>query len=176
MTMTARHWAASAALAIVIANPIAAAAQDGAKPKPGPAPNGPDKAMESEIAKYCGNFAPSAAEARVAFQIKRLAEIETEVGKRIAELERREADAREWVQKREALLKSANDDVVAIYAKMDAEAAAAQIAVMDDASAAAILAKLKPGAASAILGAMDADKAARLTSFVAGAAQAEKKS
>jgi flagellar motility protein MotE (MotC chaperone) len=174
--MTARNWAASVALAIVIANPGGAVAQDGAKLKPGPAPNGPDKAMESEIARYCGNFAPSAAEARVAYQTKRLVELQTAVDKRIAELEKREADAREWVEKREALLKSANEDVVAIYTKMDAEAAAAQIAVMDDASAAAILAKLKPVAASAILGAMDADKAARLTGLVAGAAQPEKKS
>ena len=41
MTMTARNWAASVALAIVIANPGGAVAQDGAKLKPGPAAERP---------------------------------------------------------------------------------------------------------------------------------------
>ena len=52
--------------------------------------------------------------------------------------------AREWVTKRETMMKAATDDVVAIYAKMAADAAATQLAAMDETVAAAVLAKLKP--------------------------------
>jgi len=49
----------------------------------------------------------------------------------------------------------AEDGVVAIYAKMEPEAAAAQMGVLDEATAAAVLAKLKPGVSSAILNEME---------------------
>ena len=70
----------------------------------------------------------------------------------------------------------AEDDVVAIYARMDPEAAARQIAALDDRLAAAILAKLKPAAASAILGEMEADRASRLAGLIGSADGREKKS
>jgi len=174
MIMTARRPFALLAFALAIACPGEVLAQDGVKPKP-PA-IAPDKAVESEIAHYCSNFAPLAAEARVAYQTKRLIELEAQVKQRISELEKQESEASEWVTKREAMLKSATDDVVAIYAKMPAEAAAAQIAAMEDPVAAAILMKLSPRAAGGILGEMEAEKAAKLTSLMAGSAAPEKKS
>ena len=73
-------------------------------------------------------------------------------------------------------MKSATEDVVAIYAKMDAEAAAAESAAMEDPVAVAILIKLTPRAASGILGEMDAEKAATAHEPDGGAAGAEKKS
>lgn len=82
----------------------------------------------------------------------------------------------EWVAKREALLKAASDDVVAIYAKMQPESAALQISGMDDQTAAAILAKLKPSAAGAILGEMEAERASKLTALLSGASEGAKKS
>jgi len=173
MIMTSRRPFAFLALALALACHGDALAQDGVKPKP-PASSS-DKAADSEIARYCGNLAPLAVEARIAYQTKRLRELEAQVKQRISDLEQRESDAREWVTKRQALMKSASDDVVAIYAKMDAEPAAAQIAAMDDPVAAAILVKLVPKAASAVLDEMEAQKAAQLTSLMAGMAEPEKK-
>jgi flagellar motility protein MotE (MotC chaperone) len=71
---------------------------------------------------------------------------------------------------------AANDNLVAIYAKMQPEAAAIQIAAMDDPMAAAILGKLKPGAAGAILNEMEAERASRLAVLLASAPSGEKKS
>ncbi len=82
----------------------------------------------------------------------------------------------EWVAKRDAILKTASDDLVAIYAKMQPETAATQIAAMDDPMAAAILGKLKPGAAGAILNEMEAERASRLATFLSGTANGQKKS
>ena len=134
-----------------------------------------DKSADSGVARYCANVAPVAAEARIAWQARRLTELEGQVKQRIAELEKKEAEAREWVSKREALMNSASDDVVAIYGKMEPEAAAAQLATMDDATAVSILGKLNARAASAILNEMEAGRAGKLTGIMSGAA-AEKKS
>jgi flagellar motility protein MotE (MotC chaperone) len=174
MFMIARRPIALLAFAFAIAAPGDAFAQDRAKPKPPAA--APEKPADSEIARYCTNLAPSAVEARIAYQTRRLVELEAEVKQRISELEKRESEASEWVAKREALMKSATEDVVAIYAKMPAEAAAAQLGAMEDPVAVAILIKLNPRAAGGILGEMEAEKAARLTSLISGAASPEKKS
>ena len=127
------------------------------------------------MARYCANVGPLAAEARIALEEKRLAELDGQIKQRIAELDKREAEARDWVTKRETLMKAASDDVVAIVAKMQPEAAATQLAAMDEPMAAAILAKLTPRVASAILDEMDATKASKLTSLLSGTA-ADKKS
>ena len=74
------------------------------------------------------------------------------------------------------MLKSASDDLVAIYAKMQPETAATQIAAMDDQMAAAILGKLKPGAAGAILNEMEAERASKLAVVLSGATSGGKKS
>jgi flagellar motility protein MotE (MotC chaperone) len=150
-----------------------ASAQNDAKPKP--APVAADKSADSGVSRYCANVGPLAAEARIALQEKRLAELDGQIKQRIAELDNKEAEAREWVAKREALMNAASDDVVAIFGKMQPEAAATQLAAMDEPMAAAILGKLSPRAASAILDEMDAATAGKLTSLLSGAA-AEKKS
>jgi len=59
---------------------------------------------------------------------------------------------------------------------MEPESAARQLAALDDRTAVAILGKLKPSAAGAILGEMDADRASRLASLLAGMSPEEKKS
>jgi flagellar motility protein MotE (MotC chaperone) len=151
-----------------------AAAQDGhtqeaQKPKPVA-----DKPGDTDASRYCANVAPSIAEARAAWQTKRLNELDAQVRQRIADLEKAETAAREWIAKREELMKAANDDLVAIYAKMQPENAARQISTMDERMAAAILGKLKPTAAGAILDEMEAERASRLAGIIAGAE--EKKS
>ena len=126
--------------------------------------------------RFCATVAPSIAEARIAWQTKRLAELDAQVKQRIADLEKAEAAARDWIAKRDALMAAANDDLVAIFAKMQPEAAARQLSAMDDRMAAAILGKLKPNAASAILDEMEAERASRLVGVLSAADATGKKS
>ena len=143
--------------------------QDAQKPKPVA-----EKPGDTDASRYCANVAPSIAEARLAWQTKRLNELDAQVKQRISDLEKAEAAAHEWIAKREELMKAASDALVAIYAKMQPENAARQISTMDDRIAAAILGKLKPTVAGAILDEMEAERASRLAGMIAGAE--EKKS
>jgi flagellar motility protein MotE (MotC chaperone) len=161
-----RPWRAAALASALALSP--AAAQDGIKLKPA------ERATTGEIERFCGALAPSASDARSAYQLRRLADLEQQVREESEKLEAKEMAAREWVTRRAEMMKAASDDVVAIYGKMDPEAAAPKLAAMDDVIATAVLAKLKPAAASAILGAMDTDKAARLSTLLVGAANADK--
>ena len=169
--------------AVLLACP--AFAQDGRAPekeKPKAAANKTpdkataDKAPDIEASRFCANVAPSIAEARIAWETKRLSELDAQVKQRLADLEKAEASVQEWVAKRDAALKSASDNLVAIYAKMQPETAATQIAAMDDQMAAAILGKLKAGAAGAILNEMEAERASKLAAVLSGATGAGKKS
>ncbi len=146
-------------------------AQEPGKTKAAPAA---ERSAEDEISRYCAAVAPSAAEARATYQLRRLADLQAEMREAVDRLVTKENEAREWVVKRESMMKSATDDVVSIYAKMPAEAAAPQLAAMDDNIAAAVLAKLNPRAASAILAEMQSDKAAKLSLLIAGATSADK--
>ena len=157
----------AAALAFGLALPHASA-QEGIKVRP------PERPTESEIQRYCTALAPGASEARAASQLRRLADLEELMREQAQKLEDKEIAAREWVTKRETMMKAATDDVVAIYSKMPAESAAPKLAMMDEMMAAAVLAKLKPQIASAILGEMDTEKAAKLTMLIAGGAMADK--
>jgi flagellar motility protein MotE (MotC chaperone) len=160
-------------------------AQDGRAPekeKPKAAANKtPDKATaerapDIEASRFCANAAPSIAEARIAWETKQLSDLDAQVKQRLADLEKAEAAMQDWVAKRDAALKSASDNLVAIYAKMQPETAATQIAAMDDQMAAAILSKLKAGAAGAILNEMEAERASKLAVVLSGATGAGKKS
>jgi len=184
--MRSRSYGARMALsvaAVLLACP--AFAQDGrgpAKEKPrATADKAPDiaianKAADIEASRFCANAAPSIAEARIVWETKQLGDLDAQVKQRLADLEKAEASVQEWVAKRDAMLKSASDDLVAIYAKMQPETAATQIAAMDDQMAAAILGKLKAGAAGAILNEMEAERASRLAVVLSGATAAGKKS
>ena len=166
-SLCARRAARAAALASAL-TVSCAAAQDGVKLKPSERP------ATSEIERYCGSLAPDASEARAAYQLRRLADLQAQVREELEKLEAKAMAAREWVTKRDEMMKAATDDVVAIYGKMDAEAAAPKLAAMDDMMAAAVLAKLAPRAASAILSEMDSDKAAKLSTLIAGVVTADK--
>jgi flagellar motility protein MotE (MotC chaperone) len=120
------------------------------------------RSLPPEVRQFCTNNAAAAGEARVAWQAAKLTELDTKLQQRIAELAAKQAEYETWLKKREDMLKRAQDDVVAIYAKMAPEAAATQLAAMDDDVAAAVLIKLNSRTASAILAEMDPDKAAHL--------------
>jgi flagellar motility protein MotE (MotC chaperone) len=164
--MRAHHLGKSGlvAAALWLAGSLGSGAQDNARPK-----LANDRSTENEIARYCGNIAPSAAEARLTYRLKALTEIDTRVREALDALDKRESEARDWVLKRQELMKAANDDLVAIYSKMSAEAGAAQIEAMNDVVAASLLAKLKPQVAADILNEMDPDKASHLTTMISGA-------
>ena len=173
---TARSFGASLALCVAagfIACP--AVAQNGRTPEKEKPKATAGKAPDSEASRFCANVAPSIAEARIAWQTKRLGDLDAQVKQRLADLEKAEASVKEWVAKRDATLKAASDGLVAIYSRMQPETAAQQIGAMDDQMAAAILSKLKPSAAGAILDEMEAERASRLAAFLSGAAE-EKKS
>ena len=131
-----RHAAVGAIVLVGLLAGSAAAQNDG-KLKPAAPP--PDKSADSGVSRYCANVAPIAAEARIAWETRRLNELDAQIKQRVAELEKAEAETRDWVSKREALLNAASDDVVSIYGKMDPDAAAAQLAAMDEPIAVSIL-------------------------------------
>jgi len=119
------------------------------------------------VETYCGAVAASAASARLAWQEQRIKTLQAELVVKIAELDAKSAEIRQWVQKREQFLAKANDDLTAIFAKMKPEAASAQLQAMDEEAAAALLARLKPAAASAAMSEMDPARAARLSDLLA---------
>ena len=160
--------------AALLAGP--AVAQNGRAPEREKPKATAEKTAEIEANRFCANVVPSIAEARIAWETNRLDALDAQVKQRLADLERAEASVQEWVAKRDAALRAASDNLVAIYAKMEPETAAAQIAAMDDQMAAAILGKLKPGAAGAILNEMEAERASKLAALLSGAINAEKKS
>jgi flagellar motility protein MotE (MotC chaperone) len=160
--------------AVLLACP--AIALDGRAPEKEKPKATANKAPDIEASRFCANAAPLIAEARVAWETRQLSELDAQVKQRLADLEKAEASVQEWVAKRDAMLKAASDDLVAIYAKMQPETAAAQIAAMDDQMAAAILGKLKAGAAGAILNEMEAERASKLAVVLSGTTAAGKKS
>ena len=164
-----RGGAAALAAAVALAS---ASAQDPKSKAPAAAPA--ERPVDSEIARYCGALAPSASEARATYQLRRLADLEREVRDEVEKLETREATTREWVTKREDMMKAATEDVLAIYGKMAPEAAAADLAAMDEGLATAVLSRLNPRTASDILGEMPAEKGAKLSTLIAGAPGADK--
>jgi flagellar motility protein MotE (MotC chaperone) len=184
--LTARSRSARMALTLaLVLLSCPAFAQDGRVPEKGKPKVAADKAPDTAIAnkapdieasRFCANAAPAIAEARIAWEMKQLSDLDAQVKQRLADLEKAEASVQDWVAKRDAMLKSASDDLVAIYAKMQPETAATQIAAMDDQMAAAILGKLKSGAAGAILNEMEADRASKLAVVLSGTTAAGKKS
>ncbi len=84
--------------------------------------------MPPEVRQFCTNNAPTAGAARIAWQAAKLDELDTQLKQRIAELDAKRAEYEDWLNKREEMLKKAQEDVVAIYSKMAPEAAAKQLA------------------------------------------------
>ncbi|MEW6438198.1 MAG: MotE family protein [Pseudomonadota bacterium] len=116
-----------------------------------------------EVRMFCANNVSTAGAARVAWQAAKLEELEARLQQKIDELEAKRAEYEDWLRKRDEALKKASADIVAIYAKMEPEAAANELAQMDDTMAAAVLSKLNTRTASSILGQMDPARAAQLT-------------
>lgn len=123
---------------------------------------------ERVLALYCTNLSSAASDGRLAWQKQRIEEYENRLRDKIIELERHRKEAAEWIARRESEMRKAEETVVAIYAKMKPDAAAAQFSAMDESGAAAILAKLNPRFASTVLNEIDPSRAARIAAEMAG--------
>lgn len=118
---------------------------------------------------YCINIANAAADARVTWQKKMLADAEQELDKRIAALEAKAAEYQKWLARRDEFSKRAQEQLVGIFSRMRPDAAAPQLAASDEETAAAVLSKLDTRISSAILSEMEPNQAARLTAIMVGA-------
>jgi flagellar motility protein MotE (MotC chaperone) len=124
--------------------------------------------------QYCTNIATAAADARFLWHQQKLLETEEQVKNRIADLEAKIAEYRKWLDRRDEFSRKAQGSVTNIYAKMRPDAAAQQLMALDEEMAAAVIIKLNPRVASAVMAEMDAQKAARLSAIISGAAKGPK--
>lgn len=130
------------------------------------APEGPSEKAMSEVERYCLNIADQAQDARLAMQQEQLKALEGQIEVKIGELEAKRAEYQKWLEERQAFLESASTVVIDIYAQMDPEAAAAQLARIDRESAASVLVRLKSRQASDILTEMSSETAALLAGII----------
>jgi flagellar motility protein MotE (MotC chaperone) len=122
-------------------------------------------------AQYCVAARDAIAEARYAQQAAQLERLAKDADDRLALIDKRSAELKEWLAKRENFIAAATKHLVAIFGAMRPESASEQLVRLDISTAAAILSKLDVRAASAILNDMPPEKAARLTAVIAGSAR-----
>jgi len=133
----------------------------------------PPDSLDDIVREYCLGISDKAVEARAAWLTNETKKLQNDVSAKIAELEKRTAELKIWVERRQTLLRQANESLVEIYSGMDPEAAAAQLAQIDFATGASILRQLKPRGASAILDVMPPEKAAPLVKMISAAGRDE---
>jgi flagellar motility protein MotE (MotC chaperone) len=123
------------------------------------------------VQQYCFNTADIAADARFAWQAKKIEDMEGELAKRLALLESKTEELKNWLARRDEFSKRAQEKLVGFYTRMRPDAAALQLAAMEEETAAALLTKLETKAASAVMSEMDPARAARIASIISGAAK-----
>ena len=169
----------------VDSDPAEGKTQAGAQPTPGAAPAAggsepivprqrPLEALPPDATaaqQYCFNTADSAADARFAWQAKKIKEMEAELEKRALQLEAKTEEYKKWLARRDEFSKKAQEKLVAFYAKMRPDAAALHMTAMDDESAAALLTKLEPKVASLVMAEITPEKAAKIAAVISGAAR-----
>jgi flagellar motility protein MotE (MotC chaperone) len=162
---------------------LPAAPPPAAEPSLPPAPVGQDNTRapfakspdrlehESTALEYCRNAVPAAGEARAAFLQQAIAALERDLVLKTQELEKRIAEHKDWMSRRQRLMDQAGTALVQMFARMRPDAAAQQVSLMDEPVAAALLMKLEPRASSALLSEMPPSRAARLAAIIAAAAE-----
>ena len=158
----------STGLALVIALVAAASAIPAENPAHKSGPRFETTTGEKGAAEICSDIGSAALETRITWQTQKIQELDAGLRKRIEELMAAQATTKEWIDKRAAIESAASAKVVAIYAKMDFEAAAGQLATSDDALAASIISKLEPKVASQIFAEMDPARASQIAGIVSG--------
>jgi flagellar motility protein MotE (MotC chaperone) len=115
-----------------------------------------------EMQNLCANIAASIEAERLSRQQKALAEIEDQIKTKLAALEAKEKEVSGRIERLEAFEKKTDESLIAFYAGMKADAAAAQLSELDEDIAAGILLRLKTKSSSAILNEMQAERGAAL--------------
>ncbi len=128
----------------------------------------PAEAPASDARKYCQNVAAAAADARFAWQTKRLTELQGQIKQRVDDLEAKQAEYKEVLGRYDEAMKRAKTTLVDIYANMKPETAASQLSALDDATAAAVLSQLNARKASAILNEVSPERAVKLVNTISG--------
>lgn len=117
---------------------------------------------DKETHELCANIAASIEQERLIRQKKALGDIEAQIKTRLAALEAKETEVSARIERLEAFEKKTDESLVAFYAAMKPDAAAAQLTELDDDIAAGVLLKLKTKISSAILNEMQAERGAAL--------------
>lgn len=129
-----------------------------------------DTASQAEIQQFCTSIADPARDQRYLLQKQELEKLQADVDQRIAVLEKRRAEYEDWLTQRNAFMKQAEGNLVEIYKKMKADAAAPQLQEVNPLLAAAIIMKLPARQSSLILSEMEAEKAAMVAAIMSSAA------
>ncbi|MBC7313074.1 MAG: MotE family protein [Rhizobium sp.] len=129
-----------------------------------------DTASQAEIQQFCTSIADPARDQRYLLQKQELEKLQADVDQRIAVLEQRRAEYEDWLTQRNAFMKQAEGNLVEIYKKMKADAAAPQLQEVNPLLAAAIIMKLPARQSSLILSEMEAEKAAMVAAIMSSAA------
>lgn len=125
----------------------------------------------SAAQQYCFNTADSAADARFAWQAKKIKDMEAELEKRAQQLEAKTVEFKTWLERRDEFARKAHEKLVGFYSGMRPDAAAGQLAELDEEMAAAVVIKLQTKVASQIMGEMDPERAAKIATIISGAAK-----
>lgn len=125
----------------------------------------------SLAAQYCEAARDTIVEVRYEQQAAQLERLAKQADERLELLKKQSAELKEWIAKRDEFIAAATKHLVAIFGAMRPESASEQMVRLDVSTAASILSRLDVRAASAILNDMPPEKAARLTSVIAGSAR-----
>jgi len=134
--------------------------------KPGPLDALPPNASGAE--QYCFNTTDSAADARFAWQAKKIQEMEAALDQKAQQLEAKTEEYKRWLARRDDFARKAHEKLVGFYTRMRADAAAAQLATVDEEMAAAVMMTLDNKVAGAIMGEMDPERAAKIAEIISG--------
>ena len=140
--------------------------------KPGPLDALPPNASAAQ--QYCFNTADIAADARFAWQAKKIQEMEAALDKKARQLETKTEEYKRWLARRDDFSRKAHEKLVGFYSRMRADAAAVQLATLDEEMAAAVVMQLQTKVASQIMGEMDPERAAKIATIISGAGRIPK--
>ncbi|WP_310620269.1 MotE family protein [Flexibacterium corallicola] len=116
---------------------------------------------------YCVATAEQASDARNQWQMRAIFDAQAKMDRKVEELEVKISELKQWVQKRDEILRRAEGHVVSIYSNMRSDAAAEQLSTLDDVTAVSVLLQMKPRQAGGILAEMPAERAAYLADSMA---------
>jgi flagellar motility protein MotE (MotC chaperone) len=122
-------------------------------------------------ADYCANIKMPAQEARFAYQLKTLEDLQKKIDEKISILDEKHKEILALEEQQKEKMKSAQKMVVDIYSKMKPDVAAGQLELLDPEIAVGILDQLKVRASSSILNEMKGPSAAVITALMASNAK-----